>query len=189
MGHSRRTHPTFVRENGVNHCRSLGRAGLPGYDGFLYMAPSDQCGPHRPHGPGNGGVASLPGVKTMIYENGSKILQLAGSPAYIGSFLKICIKNRRNTLGIKGCRVECRVVSGYSPGSGPAVAGSDSLPGMGQERLPRRGSRLHLGLALSLGVLGSLASPECPGLAHAATVTVDLEPLGEGRQDVAQSYT
>ena len=92
MGYSRWSRPAFVRESGVNHCRNLVRAGLPGCDGFLYMAPSDQRGPHRPRGPRNEVRTPLPGVKKMIYENGSKILQLAGSPAYIGSFFQICIK-------------------------------------------------------------------------------------------------
>ena len=105
---------------------------------FIYGALRSVRPPQAPW-PVKRGVAPLPRVKKMIYENGSKILQLAGSPAYIGPFFKKCIKSRRKTLGIKGCRVECRVVSGYTPGSGPAVAGSDSLPGMGQERLPRRG--------------------------------------------------
>ena len=145
--------------------------------------------PSKAAWPGKRGVTPLPRVKTTIYENGSIFLKLTGSPAYVGSFLEIRINIRRKTLGIRGCRVECRVVPGYSPGSGPAVAGSDSLPGMGRERLPRRGELLDRGLALSLGVLGSLASPECPGLRFAATVTDDIVPLGQGRLDVAQSYT
>lgn len=139
MGHPRGSRPKFVRGNGVNHCRNLVRAGLPGYGGFLYMAPSVQCCPHRPRDPRNEVRIRLPGVKTLINENCSKISKLTGSPALTSSLLFDTQKNRRKTRGIEGCRVECRVVSGYSPGRGPTVAGSDSLPGMGRERLPRGG--------------------------------------------------